>query len=446
MSVEDLLRATTEAVTASMRPVRPLNLRPDTASAQAPAKRRRDRQPRHWSGWLVPLAAAVAVILVAVTLVTARTMPGPARPGAGQSGAATSGAAAALDQVPAYYAAITKPTKAAAPYDVTIAETATGKALFTLKPPKGASFTQVTKADDDRTFVVSVAPFTGGASLMRATLGWDLVRVNSDATGYSQRMLPVPALPGSAFLQGFALSPDGAELAVMFNEDIPGAGTDVTLRIYSVATGHALRAWQSGNTALWAGFSPSNDNDTIRWLTNGHELAFVWSAEKATGPRSGTVVPEVRRVDLAKPGAGLIADSALVTLFSEPGGCDTVQPTADGDGALCGTGPQFALGNGASCSSVVLPMGFYAYSGVPATYRLLYAIPVPKQLTGKCFSGNADVLWASPSASVMVAMVSVPGSHGDTNVIGVISHGRWTQLPASVLHLGQEPDNTAFAF
>ena len=90
-------------------------------------------------------------------------------------------------------------------------------------------------------------------------------------------------------------------------------------------------------------------------------------------------------------------------------------------------------------------MSFYAYSGVPATYRLLYAVPAPKQLKGKCYAGNADVLWASPSASVMVAMVSVPGPRGDqdTRVIGVISNGRWTQLPASVLHLGQ---NTPFAF
>jgi hypothetical protein len=442
MTLEDQLRAAGRAVSDQVRDLPPLDLTTDSPARNGS----RQREIRRWpTAWLIPMAAAAAVIMVAVTLVAVRTLSSPVRPGAvRQPPAVGSGAVANPDQVPAYYAAITKPAAATAPYDVTIAKTATGTALFTVKPPQGASFTQVAAAADDRTFVVSIAPFTKGSSLMRATLGWELLRVNPEATGYTQRALPIAALPGGAFLQGFALSPDGTELAVMFGENTPNVGSDVTLRIYSVTTGRTLHTWQSGNTVLWAGFSPGNDNDTIRWLANDHELAFMWSVEKKTGPNSGAVVPEVRRVDLAKPGTGLITDSAVVTLLSESA-CDMMQPTADGDGVLCGSGPQFRLG-AAACSSPVLPMGFYAYSGVPAKYRLLYAVPVPKQLRGKCYNGNADVLWASPSASVIVGMVSEPGPHGDTNVIGVISKGRWTQLPASVLHLGQDPQSTPFAF
>ena len=447
MTLEDQLRAAGRAVTDQVRDLPALDLTKQLPDRRAGSPR--DHR-RRLTAWLVPMAAAAAVIMVAVATVAVRTLSVPARHGAGQSPAATSGGGADLDQVPAYYAAITKPT-AAAPYGVTIARTATGKALFTVKPPQGTSFTQVTAAADDRTFVVSIAPLTGGASLMHATLGWGLLRVNPDATGYTLSKLPVPALPGTAFLNGFALSPDGTKLAVMFMENTPLVSTDVRLRIYSVATGKTLHTWQSGNLVTYVGYNSTSDNDTVRWLANGHELSFVWFAEGKTGAQSGTSVPAVRRVDLAKQGTSLVTDSALVTVLtgSVPGLCGMMQPTADGDGVLCGMPPQFALGQGtASCSSPKLPMSFYDYSGVPATYRLLYAVPVPKQLKGKCYDGNADVLWANPSASVMVAMVSVPGPHADqyTSVIGVISDGRWTQLPASVLHLGPAPQNTPFAF
>jgi hypothetical protein len=445
MTLEDQLRAAGRAVGDQVRDLPALDLTTDSPDWSDSSPRDHRRWP---TAWLVPMAAAAAVIVVAVMTVTVRTLSVPARPELGQSPAATSRGAADLDQVPAYYAAITKPA-ATAPYDVTIAKTATGTALFTVKPPQGTSFTQVTAAADDRTFVVSISPLTGGTSLMRATLGWGLLRVNPDATGYTFRMLPIPALSGSALLEGFALSPDGTKLAVMFMENTPLVSTDVILRIYSAATGKALHTWQSGNLPMYVGYNSTSDNDTLSWLANGAGLSFVWFAEQKTGQQAGTSVPEVRRVDLAEPGTGLITDSALVTALtgSVPGPCGMVQPTDDG--VLCGMAPQFATEQGATrCSSPELPMSFYAYSGVPATYRLLYAVPVPGQLKGKCYDGNADVLWASQSASVMVAMVSVPGPHSGlyTSIIGVISNGRWTQLPASVLNLAQTTQNTPFAF
>ena len=72
MTIEDRLRATTEAVTEAMYPVRPLDLRP--SAAPSPARYRRPRRPARWSGWLIPLAAAMAVIAVAATLVTVRSL------------------------------------------------------------------------------------------------------------------------------------------------------------------------------------------------------------------------------------------------------------------------------------------------------------------------------------------------------------------------------------
>ena len=76
MTVEDRLRATTGAVTEAMRPVRPLTLPPGQPEGAASIRPRRGRLPRRWPGWLIPLAAAVAVIAVAATLVAVRDLPG----------------------------------------------------------------------------------------------------------------------------------------------------------------------------------------------------------------------------------------------------------------------------------------------------------------------------------------------------------------------------------
>ena len=456
MTVEDRLRATTEAVTAAMRPVRPLDLPPRPSAAGAAAKQSRARLPRHWSGWLVPVAAAVAVVAVAATLVAVRTVSGPAPHGESQSGPATSGGVADPDQVPAYYAMIAKPT-AAAPADVTIAETATGKTLFTIKPPKNTSFANVTAAADDRTFVVSVAPF-GTRGPVQATLSWDLLRISPGATSYTLRRLSIPAMPRNTLLGGLALSPDGTELAVMFHSNTAAAlieGT-ATLSVYSVASGQALHTWQSvSKQSLEAIGANSGPNGTVTWLANGHGLAFVWDAAQNTGQDLLKVTPEVWRLDLAKPpGTGLLAGSTPVAMIptgvsvaSKPGVagggwvngiCSRLYATADGNGAVCGTQSLLAVPNGTTnCRATLPPLTFRAYSG-DGSYRVLYTVPSAKAPKGKCVDGIAGVLWASPSGSTLVGVVSTALVSGSlnfgpfTSVVGVLAHGRWTPLPIHV--------------
>ena len=67
MTVEDRLRATTDALSGTMRQVRPLTLPPEQPGRVSPP-----REPRRGRGWLIPLTAAAAVIAVAVTLVAVR--------------------------------------------------------------------------------------------------------------------------------------------------------------------------------------------------------------------------------------------------------------------------------------------------------------------------------------------------------------------------------------
>jgi hypothetical protein len=443
MNVEDQLRAAGRAVRDQVRDLPELDLT-RSGPAQPGA---RPQPPRRWrAGWLIPLAAAAAVIIVAATLVSVRSLSAPARPGTGQTGPATSGAGA--NQVPAYYAGITQtaavsPDDAYGPSDVTIAETATGKTVFTIKPPQNTSFANVTAAADDRTFVVSVAAFPPGFP-QQAALGWDLLRISPGATSYTLRRLSIPATPRNTLIGGLALSPDGTELAVMIHSDTVATlveGT-ATLRIYSVATGQALRTWQSESEQslddIGANFNP---NGTVTWLANGHGLAFAWDAVEQPGQNPLKVTPEVRRLDLAKPGTGLLADSTPVVMITKGWvnqACDGLYPTADGNGAVCGTDPGVAMTAIATCHATLPPLAFRAYSGDGGSFRVLYTLPSAKAPKGKCVDEDVSVLWASPSGSTLVGIVSTavtsnpvgPGTYA--SVIAVLAHGRWTPLPIHV--------------
>jgi len=451
VSVEDRVRTATEATAATVGQIRPLVL-PDEASAARPGRLRFRRVSRMGGGWLVPAAAAAAVIVLAVTLVSVRTLT--------TAGHAPVTAAQSADRVPEYYAAITK-SALTAPDDVTIAKTATGTALFRVKPPAGDTFAVVSAAGDDRTFVVAVAPFSG-PSFPWTTVVWDLVRVRPDASGYTLTRLRVPAQPADTVIDGLAVSPDGTKLAVLSQQASTVTGTEpgpVTLRVYSVATGQLLRSWQTRAGQIEYTTTPGQDdqNSTISWQADGQGLAFDWQATTQTkitktGAATGENGPlEVRRLDLAKPGTDLLADSTPVVSIQGwvNGICSALQPTADGNGAVCGTEYQVALAQGATtCSDTPEPLSFHAYSGLAGRYRVLYTVPPAKAVKGKCGNGTADVLWASPSGSTVVGVIStqyIPGSK-ISSAVGVVSNGRWTPLPASVLLPGHVFSATGFAF
>jgi hypothetical protein len=284
-------------------------------------------------------------------------------------------------------------------------------------------------------------------------VGWDLLRVNPGATGYTLRRLSIPATPRKTLLGGFALSPDGTELALLFDSDTVGAMTIVagtaTLRVYSVASGQALHTWQSVSKQSLTGLGAnSGASGTVTWLANGHGLAFVWDAAENTGQNLLKVTPEVWRLgQLKPPGTGLLAGSTPVVMNPTgvfAGGvwvngiCSRLYATADGNGAVCGTESMLAAPNGTTdCQATMPPLAFRAYSG-DGSYRVLYTVPSAKAPKGKCVDGMASVLWASPSGSTLVGVVSTALVSGSldlgpfTNVVGVLAHGRWTPLPIHV--------------
>lgn len=429
MTIEDRLRATTEAVTEAMRPVRPLDLRPDAIGAQLPARPRPPRRPRRWPGWLAPVAAAAAVIVVAATLVSVRALSGPAPHGAGPSGAATSGAAANADQAPAYYVALTDIGTSRGGTMVRnafLADARTGKQLATFKPPSDAIFEDTAASSDDKTFVLdAVAGRAEGPSGSQRLANsastshlWYLVRLTPGAAQQARlTRIPIASSFTDVVIEGLAVSPDGRTLAVLSQAIADVAGTvkpsgATTLRTYSLATGQVMRSW----TAPSASSSIGAFGD-LSWLDDGHTVAFVYP--------NRTTQRYVRTLNTTSPGTSLMADSRAV--FSVPTGhtCDdSLLMTADGKAVICGV----LAPNDGWCTSGQLALNAYSVA-TGKLENVLY------RYQGGCHFGIVQVVWAK-SATLAIGLITISRlvnpSPPVTNTVGVATPGKFTALPVAL--------------
>ena len=416
MTVEERLRATTEAVTAAMRPVRPLDLRRDLADAQAPATRRLPRQSPRWPGWLIPLAAAMAVIAVAATLVAVKSLSaaGPAsRPAPASPPTATS-AAALPDSVPLYQVEIGPIGRTGRPtQNAVLADTRTGKQLATFSPPLNHMFSYAAAGADGRTFVLLASPRFGLSASQAEHLSnvWYVLRPPPGAPQQARlTRLPVAALPAGTSVMGLAVSPDGRTLAALLavSSHVGTKGTVVDhlmVRTYSLDTGQALRTW-SEPTGPLSLTGPGTFN--LSWLNDGRTLAFA--AATRTAPQG------IRFLDTTKPGTSLTSGSRLVFSASASRTCSTMLLTPDGKTVICGT---FAPNNG-SCAAGQLEVTAYSVA-TGKLERVLY------QYRGGCQpGGSAQVMWAESSTFVISAIFVGSAKH---NLVGLMTPGKFTALP-----------------
>ena len=441
MTVEDRLRATAEAVTHAMRPVRPLS--PPPAPAQFERGPRR-RWVRRLPGWLIPAAAAAAVIIVASTLVAVRSLSGsPApRPAPGATQAATPTATSTARPnpgtgIPRYYVTLTPDGKNPV-RDVILADDQTGQKLATFTPPAGATFAGMAAAADDRTFVLDALTFWTGQNPPPSHI-WYVLRV---APGSSHpatlTRLPVAASMSASEIVGLAISPDSRTLAILYQPDVidvsyktpPGP---ITLRTYSMATGQVLRTWTEPSATPASATTLFSDNtDGLTWLADGHTLAFVYPSFAARRA--------YRTLDVSAPGHNLVTDSRVV--FALPTGsraCLTQLITRDGGSVLCGT----SAARPGSCAAA--QPEFDAYS--TATGKLTADL---YQHQGNCPGGAfAMVVWAGPGTTSIGLMSTIESSvvavFPPTNdLVGVPANGALTPLRVTVSGTGYGPGTIAF--
>jgi hypothetical protein len=468
MNVEDQLRAAGRAVSDQVRDLPGLDLRPEPA-----ARRARARAFRRWPGagrWLIPMAAAAAVVAVAVTLVAVKNPPravhsasaGPSR----AAGPAATAAPVGTEAVPGYFVAInglevagptspgqSSPPKAPRPDSVIVGETLTGQRLATIVPPAGRTFVGVTGAADDRTFVldsVQLAPASRSGMLWPfQPRTWYLLRIRPGATPV-QALTPLDVpLPSGADVNGIALSPDGTKLAVLYQVARKGDGFPYsgpfTLGIYSVATGAALRSWTGtdphhGSYAYGGGNGLPDPNATLTWTSDGQRLAFYY--RNSNGPDASLYL---REVNLAGPGGDLFADStviAAVAVSTTTGRskiwCDSIAITGDGRSVVCGADLPEAPPLGATLDAVTDP-----WPGCAAATDLAWPGLAVISLTGDrltevvyaakpaCAGASlSNILWSSPSGSTVLGAVSYTDYPPDKlrSAIVLYRHGTVTAL------------------
>ncbi len=347
-TIEDRLSRAISMTAEQISPARisPLRLAPSRSMRRSPMRARDAGAPRlsHWQRRLAPATAAAAVLAVLGTSVAVSIEARHHAPAADQSiGSATFplASAPAYDggAVPAYYVTIPDSFDTSAQ----IRATATGALLATIRPPQPRmSFTAVTGAADDRTFVLAGQVLMPGAQRRRAKLF--LLRLDPAAGTAKLRLLPISvATANRANLPeltqvGVALSPDGSRLAVAPGGQLThpdGNYRDSQIQVYDLATG-SEREWTWPGTGNMSTIS-NPAGQPLTWAADDRTLDFQINTES-----KGQYISTVRLLDTASPGSDLRASSSPVLVF--PDGAEQANRTlTNGDATLTPDGTKIAL-------------------------------------------------------------------------------------------------------
>ncbi len=359
---------------------------------------------------LAPLAAAASVLAIAAGVGALGSL---ARPHGGTSPATTSGL---LRSVPPYYVALTEsaPLTAEHRHVAGIYATRTGDLIASIAVPAPyRTFVDVSAAASDRTFALAAMayPRQGMAAVM-----FYLARFSPSDGSVRLTALTAARMPGGASFDGFALSPDGRELAVAYEQ--PGTGGSVTevLNVLDVASGTVWTWTSTQGTVAGAGLEPH----PLSWAAGGRTLAFAWHATGAAGERiTAPRASGVRLLRIASRDPGLVASSRLsvrlYTAANQPDPAGLIPSSAmlaPGGRVLAAAGTDRSATSGGFKE-------FSATTGQPV--RTLWWKPFPDGRP----PGEMAVLWASPSGRTLV----VSGPPGHPGRIAVLRAGQLVLLP-----------------
>jgi hypothetical protein len=289
--VEDRFRAASRALTErfpdSSMPALHLPIQP----AGAPAQRQPRRQWswvwawRRHSGWLIPIAAAAAVVTaIAASLAIAGAI------NRGTGGPPANGPAG----TPPYFVTTTSGTRPSA----VVGSTANGQILATIRPsPPYIGFKAITGAADGWTFLLSEYVSSGSRNAV-------LLRIDPGSGHVELSPLGV-SIPKSG-LCSLALSPDGTELATAYspvctNPSIKQAR--LLISVYHLSTGTG-RSWSSEQQIG----NPANTPDRsvlVSWQ-NDRILGYNWTA-------SAQHMLFYSRLDVTNPGIHLPTRGQLMS-------------------------------------------------------------------------------------------------------------------------------------
>jgi len=407
--LRDALRETADEIPAQPPP---LDLSP----------RPRASRNARWRAWAAPLAAAALVLAaVGVSLAVAANLkhqPAAARAQAVQAG---------LDGVPAYYVALFTAAKpqsdvandlGASSLAYSAAElrsTQTGAVLATITPPKPyVSFTGVTGASDDRTFVLSAQGPEPSAVPPYPAQRFFLLRIDRAArAGARMTLTALPAgyVPAGYGIREMALSPDGTHLAAGVGENL---GYAEELDVFDLATG-TEQAWSTRTCAecmpnaggnLWFGVN----TDALSWAADSQHVAFTWNNT-------------VRLLDTRAAGSDLLTDSTTVATWT--GGVTGLNQWR---GAIITPDGRTVLGiEELGGMNLRGPIREHLVSWSTATGK---QIAVLNNLNARNLGDYEQILYTNDDGSVLVLTYQRPGAKA-----AIVHDGRSTLIPWSP-HIG----------
>jgi hypothetical protein len=323
--------------------------------------------------------------------------------------------------VPPYAVGLAPGPLAAQSTRAVVRATASGAVRATLSPPRGyGSFTWVTGAADDRTFVLAAygrGPVTGSAPApaARNATAFFLLRLDPAAGTARLSPLPVPAQPdlpgmGSA-ISGIALSPDGGKLAVALGNQ-PGRSE---LKLVDLRSG-SVRAWQGRRGARIDGYIAADElgANPLSWAADGKTLAVDQEVGQAVN---------VRLLDTTAAGSNLWSGRIAATFAHWPSG------SVAGSAIITPDGTKIIGMAVARHATQIQVNEFSARTGkaLGTMVRLRYR--------RGAITGWPSVLWSDTSGSTLIVKITKPGAGASKNgdltpeVVGVVTRGHFTPLP-----------------
>jgi hypothetical protein len=439
-TLEDRIRA---AVVQTAEDIAPGSIRPLSLYGQGSVGHRTrggggaklGRRVVRWPRVLIPIAAAASVIaVVAASLAITGNLGGPRsaaarahagpRAHAGQPGngrgqpdkapqIVSPADLAALASVPEFYVATT-PGYMGRNNRAQVRATATGAVLATVAAPAPYNtFSWVSAAADDRTFVLAAQEWTpiprgsaGGSIEKRdddTPTKFFVLHLSSDGRTARLSALPIPVQPGSVWMDGIALSPDGSKLAVVINSN--GANrVNPAIAVYTVATG-ARKQWVWPGNAVIGNQKPWGS--PLSWAADGQTLAFQ------IVPANGTI--EVRLLDTDAPGGRMA--SRLGVEWTGGG-------VTGANGTVIIRGSRANPANSLSgYNTLITPDGTKIVCRTTGT--TVNGITEFEASTARVVSDTdpqaTDVLWTNASGSTLIV--------SNASTVGVLAGGQFIPLP-----------------
>ncbi|MGH3408834.1 MAG: hypothetical protein ACRDRJ_41020 [Streptosporangiaceae bacterium] len=380
-----------------------------------PARRRRTwltRQPAPPAAgrartWAAVTSSAVMVAVVVGAAASLGSVLHAHRSGDDLSalGAPAASAARLASAVPRYYVALTVAAglgrvKSRPRASAVVRSTATGATIATVRPPRPYdTFTMVTAARDDRTFVLVAERFPAAPAERLFVLHLHPAR-RAPASRAQLAALPVSDLAKGTQTWDLALSPDGRQLAAAVGPDFPRE-----LQVVDLATG-AQHAWAGSPQCLGCavtGYGTAGGNGWLSWSTDGRTLAVAGAGS-------------VRLLNTAAPGADLMADSRPVSeavIKALPDWREVVL-TPD-EQALVAVRQITTKGRGDGVGTSQELVRLSATTGRPTA--VLNELPVRQ-------GSFEQVLWTSASGQTLI----VTGTDGGASA-GVLQDHHYTPIP-----------------